>query len=150
MGLFRAMISDRIGSLTRRGDAKAKAKERATESHNHWHQSGNWGHLGTAKALMLFRSMCVVRRVVGARGFAAAAKDGLNVSLPVGSPALAPFHHAFPVHNLAMARAFYGGVLGLQEGRSSDKWIDYNCFGHQIVAHLVRSDYRCQDYFNPV
>eukprot|EP00455_Lapot_gusevi_P027567 TRINITY_DN2922_c0_g3_i3.p1 TRINITY_DN2922_c0_g3~~TRINITY_DN2922_c0_g3_i3.p1 ORF type:complete len:166 (+),score=34.59 TRINITY_DN2922_c0_g3_i3:96-593(+) len=63
---------------------------------------------------------------------------------------LAPFHHAFPVHCLKASREFYGGVLGLEEGRSSDKWIDYNLFGHQIVCHLVNSDYRCKDYFNPV
>ncbi|TMJ17597.1 MAG: glyoxalase [Alphaproteobacteria bacterium] len=48
-----------------------------------------------------------------------------------------PFHLAFPVHDLAAARAFYGGLLGCPEGRSSDEWIDFNFFGHQIVAHLV-------------
>ncbi len=47
-----------------------------------------------------------------------------------------PFHLAFPVHDLAAARAFYGGVLGCEEGRSSDHWIDFNLYGHQIVAHL--------------
>lgn len=47
-----------------------------------------------------------------------------------------PFHLAFPVHDLAAARAFYGGLLGCREGRSSDRWIDYDFFGHQIVAHL--------------
>ncbi|HEX8486033.1 VOC family protein [Sphingomonas sp.] len=47
-----------------------------------------------------------------------------------------PFHLAFPVHDLAAARAFYGGVLGCPEGRSSDAWIDFDLFGHQIVAHL--------------
>jgi len=50
---------------------------------------------------------------------------------------LPPFHLAFPVHDLAAARAFYGGVLGCPEGRSSDAWIDFDLFGHQIVAHLV-------------
>lgn len=49
---------------------------------------------------------------------------------------LAPFHLAFPVHDLDSARAFYGGLLGCPEGRSSDRWIDYDFFGHQIVAHL--------------
>jgi extradiol dioxygenase family protein len=49
---------------------------------------------------------------------------------------LTPFHIAFPVDNLAEARRFYGGVLGCPEGRSSDEWIDFNLFGHQIVAHL--------------
>jgi uncharacterized protein len=50
--------------------------------------------------------------------------------------ALRPFHLAFPVDDLAKARAFYGEVLGCAEGRSSDHWIDFDLFGHQIVAHL--------------
>ncbi len=50
---------------------------------------------------------------------------------------LAPFHLAFPVDDLAAARAFYAGVLGCPEGRSSNEWIDFSLFGHQIVAHLV-------------
>ena len=49
---------------------------------------------------------------------------------------LRPFHLAFPVHDLAAARAFYGGMVGCAEGRSSDHWIDFDLFGHQIVAHL--------------
>ncbi|MFT7537283.1 MAG: extradiol dioxygenase family protein [Hyphomicrobiaceae bacterium] len=48
-----------------------------------------------------------------------------------------PFHLAFPVHDLAAARQFYGELLGCSEGRSSDQWIDFNLYGHQIVAHLV-------------
>ena len=47
-----------------------------------------------------------------------------------------PFHIAFPVDDLAAARRFYGTVLGCPEGRSSDQWIDFDLFGHQIVAHL--------------
>ena len=47
-----------------------------------------------------------------------------------------PFHLAFPVHDLDAARAFYTGVLGCSEGRSSDAWIDFDLHGHQIVAHL--------------
>ena len=50
--------------------------------------------------------------------------------------ALRPFHLAFPVHDLAAARAFYGDVMGCAEGRSSDAWIDFDFYGHQIVAHL--------------
>ncbi|MEK6593068.1 MAG: VOC family protein [Pseudomonadota bacterium] len=46
------------------------------------------------------------------------------------------FHLAFPVTDLARARAFYGGVLGCPEGRSSPEWVDFNFYGHQIVAHL--------------
>ena len=48
-----------------------------------------------------------------------------------------PFHLAFPVHDLAEARRFYGGLLGCPEGRSSPEWIDFNFHGHQIVAHLA-------------
>jgi extradiol dioxygenase family protein len=47
------------------------------------------------------------------------------------------FHLAFPVTDLEAARKFYGGVLGCEEGRSSDEWIDFDLFGHQIVAHLA-------------
>ncbi len=46
------------------------------------------------------------------------------------------FHLAFPVRDLAEARAFYGELLGCPEGRSSDEWVDFDFFGHQIVAHL--------------
>ena len=48
-----------------------------------------------------------------------------------------PFHLAFPVRDLDEARAFYGGLLGCPEGRSSPEWIDFNFHGHQIVAHLA-------------
>ncbi|MGF6596722.1 extradiol dioxygenase family protein [Paraburkholderia sp. GAS448] len=48
-----------------------------------------------------------------------------------------PFHLAFPVHSLAAAREFYGELLGCPEGRSSDAWVDFNFYGHQIVAHLA-------------
>ncbi len=47
------------------------------------------------------------------------------------------FHLAFPVSSLQEARAFYGGVLGCAEGRSSDAWVDFDLCGHQIVAHLA-------------
>lgn len=50
---------------------------------------------------------------------------------------LPPFHLAFPVHDLAEARAFWGGVMGCAEGRSSDRWIDFDFHGHQIVAHCT-------------
>lgn len=49
---------------------------------------------------------------------------------------LRPFHLAFPVHDLETARVFYREVLGCGEGRSSDHWIDFDLYGHQIVAHL--------------
>jgi extradiol dioxygenase family protein len=47
-----------------------------------------------------------------------------------------PFHLAFPVHDLDAARGFYGGLLGCPEGRSALEWVDFDFFGHQIVAHL--------------
>jgi len=47
-----------------------------------------------------------------------------------------PFHLAFPVTSLDKARAFYGGLLGCPEGRSSAEWVDFDFHGHQIVAHL--------------
>lgn len=53
---------------------------------------------------------------------------------------MSPFHLAFPVHDLAMARQFYGQMLGCPEGRSSEEWIDFNFYGHQIVAHLAPSE----------
>lgn len=46
------------------------------------------------------------------------------------------FHLAFPVRDLAEARTFYGDLLGCPEGRSSDEWVDFDFYGHQIVAHL--------------
>ena len=51
-----------------------------------------------------------------------------------------PFHLAFPVHDLAEARVFYGELLGCPEGRSSEDWVDFDFFGHQIVAHLSPDD----------
>jgi hypothetical protein len=50
---------------------------------------------------------------------------------------LQPFHLAFPVHDLDAARGFYGGLFGCPEGRSSAHWVDFDFFGHQIVAHLA-------------
>lgn len=61
---------------------------------------------------------------------------------------LLPFHLAFPVHDLEAARAFYGGLLGCPEGRSSAEWIDFDFFGHQIVAHLA--DGSAPRHHNPV
>ena len=54
------------------------------------------------------------------------------------------FHLAFPVDDLAAARAFYGGLLGCPEGRSSDRWIDFDLRGHQIVAHLASDAVRAR------
>jgi uncharacterized protein len=63
-------------------------------------------------------------------------------------PTIAPFHLAFPVDDLARARQFYGQTLGCPEGRSSAEWIDFDFFGHQIVAHLAPP--KAQDHHNEV
>ena len=62
---------------------------------------------------------------------------------------LTPFHVAFPVNDLAAARNFYGGVMGCPEGRSSDEWIDFDLYGHQIVAHLKAGE-PARAHHNPV
>ena len=53
-----------------------------------------------------------------------------------------PFHLAFPVHDLGAAREFYGDLLGCPEGRSSDEWVDFDLYGHQVVAHLAPDEAR--------
>ena len=50
---------------------------------------------------------------------------------------LPPFHLAIPVTNILKAREFYTNILGCSVGRQDDKWIDFNFFGHQLVAHLI-------------
>ena len=50
---------------------------------------------------------------------------------------LRPFHLAFPVRDIAEARAFYGDLMGCREGRSADDWADFDFYGHQIVAHRL-------------
>jgi extradiol dioxygenase family protein len=55
---------------------------------------------------------------------------------------LQPFHLAFPVTSLKNARAFYGELLGCAEGRSSPEWVDFDFFGHQLVAHLAPDEVR--------
>ncbi len=62
---------------------------------------------------------------------------------------LTPFHLAFPVHDLQLARQFYAGVLGCREGRSATHWIDFDLYGHQIVAHLQPGT-RPPPHHNPV
>jgi extradiol dioxygenase family protein len=62
---------------------------------------------------------------------------------------LPPFHLAFAVHDLEAARAFYGGLLGCPEGRSAADWIDFDFFGHQIVAHYS-PEARVRPHHNPV
>ncbi len=60
-----------------------------------------------------------------------------------------PFHLAFPVADLDRARAFYGDLLGCEQGRSSSRWVDFEFFGHQITAHL-RPEACGQDLTSPV
>ena len=64
--------------------------------------------------------------------------------------ALRPFHIAFPVDDLAAARHFYGTTLGCPEGRSSAQWIDFDFFGHQIVAHHRLSSAIAKPHTNAV
>ena len=68
----------------------------------------------------------------------------MNSAPSLSAPAVAPhpFHLAFPVHDLEVARAFYGGLLGCPEGRSSPEWIDFDLYGHQVVAHLAPEECR--------
>ena len=63
---------------------------------------------------------------------------------------LTPFHIAFPVDDLDAARKFYGTTLGCPEGRSSSQWIDFDLFGHQIVAHLKPAAAMDDTHHNPV
>ena len=53
----------------------------------------------------------------------------------MNEPTLLPFHLAIPVHNLKKSRDFYKNILGCDEGRSSEHWVDFNLFGHQLVIH---------------
>jgi extradiol dioxygenase family protein len=65
----------------------------------------------------------------------------IAMQAPATNPApLSPFHVAFPVHDIALARQFYGDLLGCPEGRSADDWVDFNFYGHQIVAHLAPAE----------
>lgn len=57
--------------------------------------------------------------------------------MPIDTPIRSRFHVAFPVDDLTAARAFYGDTLGCPEGRSAQDWVDFNLFGHQVVAHLA-------------
>jgi len=64
---------------------------------------------------------------------------------------LSPFHLAIPVDNLPAARTFYGEVFGLKEGRSSEQWVDFNFYGHQLVIHEhPRTPWQEQAHTNPV
>src|SRR5437868_9549572 len=74
-----------------------------------------------------------------ASGYARLTKASTTSAHPSRGRAMSlpPFHLAFPVDDLAAARGFYGGLLGCREGRSADEWVDFDLYGHQIVAHLA-------------
>ena len=63
---------------------------------------------------------------------------------------LEPFHLAIPVTDLASARRFYGELLGCPEGRSAQEWVDFDFFGHQLVAHLDHSGAARKPLYNAV
>jgi len=63
---------------------------------------------------------------------------------------LQPFHIAIPAHNLAECRKFYKDVLGCEEGRSSEQWVDFNLFGHQLVIHYKPKQEEEALHTNPV
>lgn len=65
-------------------------------------------------------------------------------------PRLTPFHLAIPVHDIAAARAFYGELLGCPEGRSAERWVDFDLYGHQLVCHQVDGLPRSVHGENPV
>lgn len=66
------------------------------------------------------------------------------------STSIQPFHLAIPVHNLNECRVFYRDVLGCEEGRSSDHWVDFNFFGHQLVIHNKPKEETQGLHTNPV
>ena len=57
---------------------------------------------------------------------------------------LTPFHLAIPVDNIPVCRKFYREILGCEEGRSSDHWVDFNLFGHQLVIHYKEKSNRAR------
>lgn len=65
-------------------------------------------------------------------------------------PNVSPFHIAIPVHNLDECRTFYREVLECEEGRSSDHWVDFNLFGHQLVIHFKPKKEAAELHHNPV
>jgi extradiol dioxygenase family protein len=88
-------------------------------------------------------------QAAAARRHLGSSSSSSSSSSSAASPAPPPFHLAIPVSDLAAARAFYGGTLGLQEGRASKTWQDYALYQHQLVCHEVPA-YRAADHFNPV
>lgn len=112
----------------------------------------------SSRALRACRSLAAGRAGVGAAacglsralvavgatatGAVALAASSASCAGARAGSSIPPFHLAIPVHDLEEAKAFYGEVLGLSEGRSSAKWQDYSLFGHQLVVHYVGEAYR--------
>ena len=66
---------------------------------------------------------------------------------------LTPFHIAIPVRDIAESRLFYSTILGCEEGRSDETWVDFNLYGHQFVCHLnpnIGKDGKLDSHYNPV
>ena len=63
---------------------------------------------------------------------------------------LTPFHLAIPVHDLAAAREFYGGLFGCREGRAAATWVDFDFFGHQFVCHVSPQASAAEPHFSGV
>jgi extradiol dioxygenase family protein len=76
----------------------------------------------------------------------------MNALSPLTAPAhsqaraLRPFHLAFPVKDIAVTRKFYGELLGCAEGRSAEHWVDFDFYGHQLVAHLAPEECTIKAY----
>lgn len=76
----------------------------------------------------------------------------MNALAPLTAPAstqasaLRPFHLAFPVKDIAATRKFYGELLGCAEGRSAEHWVDFDFYGHQLVAHLAPEECTIKAY----
>ena len=76
----------------------------------------------------------------------------MNALAPLTAPvekqasALRPFHLAFPVKDIAVTRKFYGELLGCAEGRSAEHWVDFDFYGHQLVAHLAPEECAIKAY----
>jgi uncharacterized protein len=78
-------------------------------------------------------------------------KEDNIMSEQLTSKTVFPFHIAVPVHDLQKAREFYGDLLGCEEGRSAEGWIDFNLYGHQFVAHLkAPAKEESKLHYNPV
>jgi extradiol dioxygenase family protein len=113
------------------------------ENRNPWQSRFLFSLFGRVKIYRLARSLHPFSRAATAAisPFLVSRTFALDIrsfdNMRTITPVLAPFHLAFPVHSIAAARGFYGELLGCPEGRSAADWVDFNFYGHQIVAHLA-------------